>query len=73
METRNLVTMVVSKSYKNLVVFTYFLFKLAEVDRVLPIAWWLVIEGLCIFVMYKRAKNIYRSFKLMNFGLLYEY
>ena len=53
--------------------FAYFLFKLLEVDKAIPFGWWLIIEGLCILVMYRRARNIYSSFKLMNFALMYEY
>lgn len=56
-----------------MVVFGYFLLKVTEIYKNFPIFCWLLIEGLCIYVMYRKARNIYRSFKLTNFALLYEY
>lgn len=72
-EDRVTLILIASNTYKNVLVFTYFLFKLIEVEKLIPIGWWLIIEGICVFVMYRRARNIYSSFKLMNFALMYEY
>ena len=64
---------VLSQSYKNMAIFSYFLIKLIGIDQTVSLSWWLIIEGFCIFVMYRRARSIYRSFRLMDFALVYEY
>lgn len=60
----------VKESYKNLLLFCYFLVKITTLGRSI---WWYTIETLCVYLMYRRASNIYSSLKLMNIALVYEY
>ena len=60
----------VKESYKNLLLFCYFLVKVTTFDRSM---WWYGVESLCVYLMYRRASNIYSSLKLMNIALVYEY
>lgn len=58
------------ESYKHLLLFCYFLIKLTAINKSM---WWYGVESLCVYMMYRRASNIYSSLKLMNIALVYEY
>lgn len=60
----------VKESYKNLLLFCYFLVKIATLGKSM---WWYGVESICVYLMYRRASNIYSSLKLMNIALVYEY
>lgn len=65
--------LIIKETHKHQIVIGYFIMKLVQANSFLNIYCWYAIETICIFIMYRRAKNIYRSFKLMDFALTYEY
>lgn len=61
-----------STIYQNIVCLLFLVISLVGLDDISS-PFWMIFEVISLVFLYIRASQIYQSFRLMNFALIYEY